>query len=53
MMGTDRARSYEDKSFRRVKQQKCLAHPQRTLNEVLAHKKSRARGMAERTRELL
>jgi transposase len=53
VMGTDRGRSYEDKSFRRVKQQKCLAHLQRTLGEVLARKKGRARDLAERTRELL
>jgi hypothetical protein len=42
VMGTDRGRSYEDKSFRRVKQQKCLANLQRTLSEVLAHQKGRA-----------
>jgi transposase len=53
VMGTDRGRSYEDKSFRRVKQQKCLAHLQRTLSEVLARKKGRARDLAERTQELL
>src|ERR687892_1440590 len=48
VMGTDRGRSYEDKSFRRVKQQKCLAHLQRTLSDVLARKKGRARDLAER-----
>jgi transposase len=53
VMGTDRGRSYEDKSFRWVKQQKCLAHLQRTLSEVLARKKGRARDLAERTQELL
>jgi transposase len=53
VMGTDRGRSYEDKSFRRVKQQKCLAHLQRTLSEMLARKKGRARDLAERTQELL
>jgi hypothetical protein len=53
-MGTDRGRSYEDKSFRRVKQRKCLAHLQRTLSELLARKKGRARGdLAERAQELL
>jgi transposase len=52
VMGTDRGRSYEDKSFRWVKQQKCLAHLQRTLSEVLARKQGRARDLAERTREL-
>jgi transposase len=53
VMGTDRGRSYEDKSFRWVKQQKCLAHLQRTLGEVLACKKGRARDLAEGTWELL
>jgi transposase len=53
VMGTDRGRSYEDKTFRRVKQRKCLAHLQRTLGEVLARKKGRARDLAEGARELL
>jgi transposase len=53
VMGTDWGRSYEDKSFRWVKQQKCLAHLQRTLSEVLALQKGRARDLAEQTRELL
>ncbi len=53
VMGTDRGRSYEDHSFRQVKQQKCVAHLQRTLSEVLDRKKGRARELADRTRELL
>ena len=53
VMGTDRGRSYEDQSFNRVKQRKCLAHLQRTLSEVLDRKKGRARELAEGTRELL
>ena len=53
VMGTDRGRSYEDKSFRWVKQLKCLAHLQRTLSGVLDRKKGRARELAEGTRELL
>jgi transposase len=57
VMGTDRGRSYEDKTFRRVKQSRlksgCLAHLQRTLGEVLARKKGRARDLAEGARELL
>ena len=52
-MVTDRGRSYEAHSFRRVKQQKCLAHLQRTLSEVLDRKKGRARELAEGVRELL
>jgi transposase len=53
VMVTDRGLSYEAHSFSRVKQQKCLAHLQRTLSEVLAHKKGRAQDLAEGTRELL
>jgi transposase len=53
VMGTDRGRSYEDKSFNRVKQRKCLAHLQRTLSEVLDRKKGRARELAGGARELL
>jgi transposase len=53
VMETDRGRSYEAKAFRRVQQQKCLAHLQRTLSEVLERKKGRARDLVERTRDLL
>ena len=53
VMGTDRGRSYEDKTFRRVKQRKCLAHLQRTLSELLTRKQGRARDLAAGTRELL
>lgn len=53
VMGTARGRSYEDKSFNRVKQRKCLAHLQKTLSEVLDRKKGRARELAEGARELL
>jgi transposase len=53
VMGTDRGRSYDDQSFRQVKQRKCLAHLQRTLSELLARKQGRARDLAAGTRELL
>jgi transposase len=53
VMGTDRGRSYEDKSFNRVKQRKCLAHLQRILGQVLDRKKGRSRELAEGARELL
>jgi transposase len=53
VMVTDRGRSYDAKAFHRVKQQKCLAHLQRTLSEVLERKKGRARELADRTQELL
>ena len=36
-----------------MKQQKCLAHLQRTLSEVLARKKGHARDLAEGTQALL
>jgi transposase len=35
-LGTDRGRSYEAKTLANVKQQKCLAHIQRSLTEALA-----------------
>jgi transposase len=35
-LGTDRGRSYEAKALERVKQQKCVAHIQRSLTEALA-----------------
>jgi hypothetical protein len=41
-MVTDRGRSYEAHSFSRVKQQKCLAHLQKTLSVLLDRKKGRA-----------
>jgi transposase len=53
VMGTDRGRSYDDKSFRQVKQRKCLAQLQRTLSEVLSRKKGRARELGAGTKELL
>ncbi len=47
VMVTDRGRSYEARSFHRVKQQKCLAHLQKTLSDLLARKKGRARELGE------
>jgi transposase len=43
VMITDRGLSYEAHSFQRVKQQKCLAHLQKTLSTLLEKKKGRAR----------
>ena len=43
VMVTDRGRSYEARSFQRVRQQKCLAHLQKTLSVLLEKKKGRAR----------
>ena len=52
VMVTDRGRSYEAHSFRRVKQQKCLAHLQKTLSTLLEQKKSRAREFGENLKML-
>src|ERR671915_542770 len=53
VMVTDRGRSYEARSFSRVKQQKCLAHLQKTLSTVLEKKKGRAREFGENLKMLL
>src|SRR5918992_1078294 len=52
-MVTDRGRSYEAHSFRKVRQQKCLAHLQKTLSVLLEKKKSRARELGENLKMLL
>jgi transposase len=53
VMVTDRGRSYEAHSFSRVKQQKCLAHLQKTLSLLLEQKKGRARELGENLKMLL
>jgi transposase len=53
VMITDRGRSYEAHSFRRVKQQKCLAHLQKTLSTLLEKKRGRAREFGENLKMLL
>jgi hypothetical protein len=52
VMVTDRGRSYEAHSFSRVKQQKCLAHLQKTLSVLLEQKKGRARELGENLKML-
>lgn len=47
VMVTDRGRSYDAQAFADVRQQKCLAHIQRSLREVLATKTGRARDFGE------
>jgi hypothetical protein len=47
VMVTDRGRSYDAQAFDDVRQQKCLAHIQRSLGEVLATKTGRARDFGE------
>ncbi|HZA22432.1 MAG TPA: transposase, partial [Dehalococcoidia bacterium] len=49
---TDRGRSYEAHSFSQVKQQKCLAHLQKTLSTLLEKKKGRARELGENLKML-
>jgi transposase len=53
VMVTDRGRSYDARAFEGVDQQKCLAHLLRSIDEVLATKKGRARGFGERLKALL
>jgi transposase len=52
VMVTDRGRSYAAHSFNRVKQQKCLAHLQKTLSVLLEQKKGRAREFGENPKML-
>jgi hypothetical protein len=53
VMVTDRGRSYDAQAFNDVRQQKCLAHVQRSLSDVLAAKTGRARDFGERLKGLL
>jgi transposase len=53
VMVTDRGRSYEARSFSRVKQQKCLAHLQKTLSALLEKKRGRAREFGENLKMVL
>jgi transposase len=53
VMITDRGRSYEAHSFSQVKQQKCLAHLQKTLSTLLEKKRGRAREFGEKLQMLL
>src|ERR671918_2484836 len=52
VMITDRGRSYEAHSFRKVRQQKCLAHLQKTLSLLLEKKRGRARELGENLKML-
>jgi transposase len=53
VMVCDRARSYDARPLQAVRQQKCLAHIQRTLAEALADQWGRARSFSLRLRALL
>lgn len=50
---TDRGRSYDAKELAGVKQQKCLAHIQRSLSEVLVTKQGRGRSFTKQLKALL
>jgi transposase len=53
VMVTDRGRSYDAQALDNVRQQKCLAHIQRSLRAVLATKTGRARDFGEGLKALL
>jgi len=50
---TDRGRSYDALALAGVRQQKCLAHIQRTLSEVLEQQQGKARAFGSRLKGLL
>jgi len=50
---TDRGRSYDAQELAGVRQQKCLAHIQRALSDVLAHQQGPARAFGRRLKGLL
>ena len=50
---TDRGKSYDAQTLDAVRQQKCLAHLQRNLTEVLVNKQGRGRWFAGKLKRLL
>jgi transposase len=50
---TDRGKSYDAQELEGVKQQKCLSHALRSINEVLETKQGRARHFGARLKKLL
>src|SRR3954466_9664946 len=50
---TDRGKSYDAKELRSVRQQKCIPHALRSINEVLESKQGRARHFGARLKKLL
>jgi transposase len=50
---TDRGKSYDAKELAAVKQQKCIPHALRSINEVLERKTGRARHFGARLKKLL
>jgi transposase len=53
VMVTDRGRSYDAQAFDNVRQQKCLAHIQRSIRDILETKTGRARDFGEGLKGLL
>jgi hypothetical protein len=53
VMVTDRGRSYDAQAFADVRQQKCLAHIQRSISDVLVTNAGRARDFGEGLKALL
>lgn len=49
---TDRGRSYDASELAGVRQQKCLAHIQQSLSEVLEHQRGKARAFGSRLKGL-
>jgi transposase len=50
---TDRGKSYDAKELEAVRQQKCISHALRSINEVLEIKRGRARHFGARLKRLL
>jgi transposase len=50
---TDRGKSYDAKELEAVRQQKCISHALRSINEVLEIKRGRARHFGARLKKLL
>jgi transposase len=50
---TDRGKSYDARELEAVKQQKCIPHALRSINEVLGTKQGRARHFGARLKRLL
>jgi hypothetical protein len=53
VMVTDRGRSYDAQTLAKVKQQKCLAHVQRSISDVVETKNGRGRSFGNRLKRLL
>jgi transposase len=53
ILGTDRGKSYDAKELQEVKQQKCLAHIQRSIDAVVETKRGQARCFGTGLKSLL